>query len=43
MGINRYYDQMQRDFHLYGRVGEDFLDFEAHVTYEGFLAQRTLF
>ncbi|MET4107192.1 hypothetical protein [Hymenobacter sp. UYP22] len=42
MGINRHYDQMQRDFYLYGRIGEDFLDFEPQVTYEGFLAQRKL-
>lgn len=40
MGINRFYEDMQRDFHLYGRIGEDFMDFEPGVEYEGFLAQR---
>ena len=40
MGINRFYKDMQRDFHLYGRVGEDFVDFEPDVEYDGFLAQR---
>ena len=40
MGINRFYDDMQRDFHLYGRIGEDFFDFEPDREYEGFLAQR---
>ena len=40
MGINRFCEDMQRDFHLYGRIGEDFVDFEPGVEYEGFLAQR---
>lgn len=40
MGINRFYEDMQRDFHLYGRIGEDFVDFEPGIEYEGFLAQR---
>lgn len=40
MGINRFYVEMQRDFFLYGRIGEDFLDFEPDQRYEGFLAQR---
>lgn len=40
MGITRYYEEIQRDFHVYGRVGEDFVDFEVGTDYEGFLAQR---
>ena len=40
MGINRFYEDIQRDFYLYGRIGEDFWDFEPDVEYEGFLAQR---
>lgn len=40
MGINRFYKDIQRDFHLYGRIGEDFWDFEQGIEYEGFLAQR---
>jgi len=42
MGINRFYDDMRRDFYLYGRVGEDFLEFEPGKPYDGFLAQRKL-
>ena len=40
MGINRFYQNVQRDFYLYGRIGEDFADFKTDVEYEGFLAQR---
>lgn len=40
MGITRFYEDMEQDFHLYGRVGEDFVEFESGVEYEGFLAQR---
>ncbi len=40
IGINRFYEDMQRDFYLYGRIGGDFVDFEPDVEYEGFLAQR---
>ena len=40
MGINRFYEEMRRDFYLYGRIGEDFVDFEPDTDYEGFLAQR---
>ncbi|GAA3962760.1 DUF6934 family protein [Hymenobacter antarcticus] len=40
MGINRFYEGMQRDFYLYGRIGDDFVDFEPGTAYEGFLAQR---
>jgi hypothetical protein len=40
MGINRFYEDMRRDFYLYGRIGEDFKDFQQGAEYEGFLAQR---
>ena len=40
MGINRFYEDVQRDFFLYGRIGEDFIDFNPDKEYEGFLAQR---
>ena len=40
MGINRFYSDMLRDFFLYGRIGEDFVDFETGQAYDGFLAQR---
>ena len=40
MGINRFYDDIKKDFFLYGRIGEDFASFEKGKEYEGFLAQR---
>ena len=40
MGINRFQEDMRRDFFLYGRIGENFVDFEPGTEYEGFLAQR---
>lgn len=40
MGINRFYDEMRKDFYLYGRKGDIFMEFERNVEYEGFLAQR---
>ena len=40
MGINRFYEDIQRDFYLYGRIDEDFWYFEPSIEYEGFLAQR---
>lgn len=40
MGITRFYEDMRRDFFLYGRVGEDFPEFEPGREYDGFLAQR---
>ncbi len=40
MGITKYLEQMQQDFYLYGQIGEDFIDFEPGVEYDGFLAQR---
>jgi hypothetical protein len=43
MGINRFYVEMKRDFHLYGRMGENFEEFKKDVDYEGFLAQRKLY
>ena len=42
MGISRFYKDMQRDFHLYGRIGEDFVNFKLNTTYEGILAQRRI-
>ncbi len=42
MGIARFYDEMKKDFYLYGQIGDDFVEFESGVEYEGFLAQRKL-
>lgn len=40
MGISRFYNEMAKDFYLYGQVGDDFYPFEIGKTYTGFLAQR---
>ena len=40
MGITRYYEEMRRDFYLYGQVGDDFPVFELGHEYDGFLAKR---
>jgi len=40
MGITRFYDEMSRDFELYGQIGDEFSDFEVGREYAGFLALR---
>lgn len=40
MSIARFYDEMQKDFYLYGQIGDDFYEFEISKDYNGFLAQR---
>jgi len=40
MGISRFYEQMRADFYLYGQLGDDFVEFELGIAYDGFLAQR---
>ena len=40
MGITKYYDEMIKDFYLYGQVGDEFPVFEIGREYDGFLAQR---
>jgi hypothetical protein len=40
IGIRRFYEEMQRDFYLYGQVGDDFPDFELGKEYSGFLTKR---
>lgn len=39
MGITRFYDVVERDFYIYGQVGDDFLEFEIGREYDGFLVQ----
>lgn len=40
MGITRFYDDMNKDFYLYGQIGDDFVEFKAGTEYDGFLTQR---
>ena len=40
IGITKFYEEMQKDFYLYGQVGDEYPVFELGKDYEGFLAQR---
>ena len=40
MGITKFYEEMQKDFYLYGQIGDDYPEFELEKNYDGFLAQR---
>lgn len=40
VGITRFMEEMQRDFYLYGQIGDEFPSFEKGIDYDGFLAQR---
>jgi hypothetical protein len=40
MGITRFYEEIFRDFYLYGRIGDDFPEFELGKEYSGFLVKR---
>lgn len=40
MGISKFYQEMKRDFYLYGQSENKFVPFELGVEYDGFLAQR---
>ncbi|WP_288426095.1 hypothetical protein [uncultured Spirosoma sp.] len=42
MGITRFYEEITRDFELYGQIGDEFVDFRVGVEYAGFLALRKL-
>jgi hypothetical protein len=42
MGITRYYEEMKKDFYLYGQIGDNFVEFEIGKEYEGFLVQKKL-
>jgi hypothetical protein len=40
MGITRFYEEIQKDFFLFGRINKQFYEFEIGKEYEGFLAER---
>ena len=40
MGITKFYNDVQNDFYLYGRIGDKLYVFETGIEYEGFVAQR---
>jgi hypothetical protein len=40
MGITKFHEEMEKDFYLYGQVGDDYPEFKSGKDYDGFLAQR---
>ncbi len=40
MGITKFYEEMQKDFYLYGQAGDNYPEFELGKDYDGFLTQR---
>ncbi len=40
MGISKHYKELKKDFYLYGQLGDEFVEFEIGIEYEGFLVQR---
>ncbi len=40
MGITRNFDQMRKDFLVFGQIGNEFYSFEIGVAYECYLAHR---
>jgi hypothetical protein len=42
MGITKHYEDMKKDFYLYGQIGDNFVKFEIGKEYEGFLVQKKL-
>lgn len=40
IGITKFYEQMKKDFYLYGQVGDNFVVFEIGKDYDDFLAER---
>ena len=40
MGITKYYDEIIKDFYLYGQINDEFPVFEIGKEYDGFLTQR---
>ena len=40
MGITKYLDEIQKDYHIYGLRNEEWESFEKEINYEAFLAKR---
>lgn len=40
MGITRFFEEMKKDFYLYGQTKNEYSEFEIGKAYDGFLAQR---
>lgn len=42
IGITRFYEEVRKEFDLYGQVGDDYYPFETGKEYDGSLAQRKI-
>jgi hypothetical protein len=42
IGITKFYEEMNKDFYLFGQIGDNFYYFEAGKDYQGFLTQRKI-
>jgi len=40
IGITKFYDEIQNDFHLFGQIGQKLYTFEVGKEYDGFLSRR---
>ncbi len=40
MGITKYFDEIQKNYHIYGLRNEEWENFEKKIDYEAFLAKR---
>jgi len=40
MGITKFFEELKKDFYLYGQIGDSFYEFENGKDYIAFLAQR---
>lgn len=42
IGLTKFYDEIQKDFYVYGQIGDSLYVFEKGKEYDGFLAQRKI-
>jgi len=40
MGITKYFDEIQKDYHIYGLRNDEWENFEKEIEYDAFLAKR---
>lgn len=40
MGINKYFDELEISFHIFGEDGDDWLPFDKNTDFEGYVVKR---
>ncbi len=40
MGINKYFDEVQNEFHIYGELGDEWLPYEKDKVFDGYVVKR---